>query len=100
MSELPKATNSLALGSLIVGIIGLLMVCCGGMLGLSWFGIPMGVIAIVLGFVGLSQIKTSGEAGEGLAYGGIATGALTLIMFFVVFFGVVALIIGANLAQM
>jgi peptidyl-prolyl cis-trans isomerase B (cyclophilin B) len=49
----------------------------------------VGAIAgVAMGFVALSQIKKTGEQGRGLAIGGIAVGAVELVL------GVVLVIIG------
>ncbi len=61
----PQAgTNSLAIGSLIASLVGVI-----------WGGDRL--IGIVLGVVALNQIKQSNQGGRGLAVAGIAVGALT-----------------------
>jgi hypothetical protein len=62
-----QGTNTMAIGSLIASIIGVL---CG--IG--------SLIGIVLGVVALNQIKQSREGGHGLAIAGIAVGAFTLLV--------------------
>ena len=37
-----------------------------------------GIISLVLGFIGLSQIKANGERGRGFAIGGIVIAAVTV----------------------
>lgn len=60
-------TNSLAIASLVLSILGL---CCG--IG--------SIVGIVLGFVARSQIRTSGQAGDGMALAGIIIGFVTLVL--------------------
>jgi peptidyl-prolyl cis-trans isomerase B (cyclophilin B) len=57
----PK-TNVLAIVSLVISILG------------------FNVIAIILGAIGLSQIKKTGEKGRGLAIAGIIIGAVSLVL--------------------
>lgn len=78
-----KSTNNLALASMICGIAGLvLMWFCG-------IGFLPAVAAVVLGFVGRSQINQAGgtSGGAGLAMTGIITGcvAIGLSVLFLVF---------------
>ncbi len=58
----PAGTNSLAIGSLIASLVG---VICG--IG--------SIIGIVLGVIALNQIKQNNQGGRGLAIAGIAVGA-------------------------
>lgn len=83
----PAAQNkTLAIVSLVVGILGL-TICCGGV-------IP-NIVAIVLGFMARGKAKSnpSEYGGAGLAAGGIVTGvlglllSLLLLIFFVFFNG-------------
>ncbi|WSQ14473.1 DUF4190 domain-containing protein [Streptomyces sp. NBC_01231] len=61
-------TNGLAVASLICGIIGLL-----------FFNMVLGPVAIVLGAVGLRQAGAKG--GAGMAKAGIVLGILDLVVF-------------------
>jgi hypothetical protein len=65
-----RRTNNLAAASLVASIIGILPFC-GGILS---------IVGIVLGAIGLNQIKKTGEAGYGLAVAGIAVGVVTLVI--------------------
>ena len=68
-------TNGKATASLVTGIASLVLSwCCG--LGV------VGVVAIVLGVKARSEIRASGgrEQGDGLALGGIVTGALAVVL--------------------
>jgi len=55
-------TNGLAIASLITGLLGL------------------NVLAIIFGFIALSQIKKTGQGGRGMAIAGIIIGFATLII--------------------
>jgi hypothetical protein len=73
MSQQPK-TNTLAIISLICGILSLpLLFCC--------YGMPFNLIGLVTGIIALSQTKgdPEGQTGRGLAIGGIATSLLSLV---------------------
>jgi hypothetical protein len=61
-------TNGLAIASLICGIIGLI-----------FFNVILGPIAIVLGFVGMRQAAAKG--GAGMAKAGIILGVIDLVIF-------------------
>lgn len=63
-------TNGLAIGSLVASALGLL---CG--IG--------SIVGIVLGIIALNQVKQRNEGGRGLAIAGIAVGAATLVISFV-----------------
>ena len=64
------ATNSLAVVSLVAGII-------------SWFMCPFvgGILAVITGHVARSQIKRSGEGGGGLATAGLILGYLHVALY-------------------
>lgn len=63
----PSGTNTLAIGSLVASVIGLL---CG--IG--------SIIGIVLGVIALNQIKQTRQGGYGLAVAGIVVGAASLVI--------------------
>jgi hypothetical protein len=69
-SQAPPQTSGLAIGSMICGILGFLTA------GLT--GLP----AVILGHIGLSQIKKSGGAlgGGGFAITGLITGYITVLI--------------------
>jgi hypothetical protein len=69
-------TNSLAITSLVLGIVSLPLLFCYGS------GIPFGIAAIVTGLIGRNQIKASNglERGEGLALAGIITGGIGAVL--------------------
>src|SRR5690349_22208603 len=69
-----QQSQALAVGSMITGILGLILGC---------FGPLPGIAAIILGGMALSQIKKSPETngGKPLAIIGIVTGSLTLVFY-------------------
>jgi hypothetical protein len=69
----PRRGNGLAVAALVVGIFALLL--CWTIIG----GIGLGLIALVLGVIGLSRSRSDGASGGGLAIGGIALGMLGVI---------------------
>ncbi|MGV0750528.1 DUF4190 domain-containing protein [Mycolicibacter minnesotensis] len=62
-----QKTNVLAVSSLVVSLLGLVF----------W---PLGVAGVILGGVALSQIKSTGEAGHGMAVAGTAIGAVAVTL--------------------
>lgn len=84
-------TNQLALWSMITGIASLTV---------GWvIPLPFGVAAVILGHIGLSQVKKTGEQGRTYAITGLVTGYVSIgigiiaIVLIVLFFG--ALLLGA-----
>ncbi len=71
-------TNTMALLSLIFGILGIITF-------IVLIGYLFAILAIIFGILGLSQIKSSGESGSGMAIAGIICGAIPiLILIFVI----------------
>ncbi|WP_067531867.1 DUF4190 domain-containing protein [Nocardia crassostreae] len=85
----PMGTNGMAIASLIVSILGLsTMLFCF---------LPIGsLVGLILGAVGLNQVKQSGQDGRGLALGGIWVGAAGLAIGVVLWVFVGAAIIGGS----
>jgi len=71
---LAKPSQGLAIGSMVTGILGIVLSC---------FGPLSGIAAIVLGGVALAQIKKSPQTtgGKPFAIAGIVTGALTVLFY-------------------
>tara|TARA_B100001093_G_scaffold232362_1_gene222771 strand:- start:1043 stop:1330 length:288 start_codon:yes stop_codon:yes gene_type:complete len=65
--------NGMAIASLVLGILGLVFTFFG-------FGLILGIIAVVLGHIQKSNIKTSPEiyGGDGIALGGLITGYISI----------------------
>ena len=83
-------TNQLSLWSMITGIASLTV---------GWvIPLPFGVAAVILGHLGLSQVKKTGEQGRTYAITGLVTGYVSIaigiiaIVLIALFFG--ALILG------
>ena len=81
----PTYTNPLAIGSLVSGVIGVMLTfmcfCCGPF---ALVGGVAGLVAVVLGLIALSQIKAGKGSGRGLAIGGIICGILVPLLLLVV----------------
>ena len=71
----PPRTNGLAIASLVTGILAIVPGCCCGL-----FGIPLSIIAVVMGLVGMSQINASQGryVGKGLAIAGLSCGGVAI----------------------
>ncbi len=70
-------TETLAIISLVVGILSVPMsFCC------SFFGIPLSITAVIMGVIAIGNINKDPQQleGKGMAIGGIATGAFGLVM--------------------
>jgi hypothetical protein len=69
-----QQSQALAIGSMVTGILGLMFGC---------FGPVPGVVAVVLGWMALSQIKKAPETtgGKPMAIIGIVTGSLTIVFY-------------------
>jgi hypothetical protein len=63
----PQKTNGFAIASLVLGILG----PCGLVIGL--------ILAIVFGFIGLSQTKDGREKGRGMAIAGLVCSGLWIV---------------------
>ncbi|MEY4322814.1 MAG: hypothetical protein RL410_595 [Actinomycetota bacterium] len=72
----PGKNNTLAVTSFVLGIAGVVV---------SWFliGIPS-TLAIICGHISLRQMRTSGEAGRGMALTGLILGYTILAMYIVI----------------
>lgn len=67
----PK-TNSMAVASMVISIIGAAGLCAYGVGGL------LGIVGAILGHVARRQIRDRGEAGDGMALAGIIVGWVAL----------------------
>jgi len=69
-----SGSNPMAIAALVLGILSILTSCL-------WFvAAPLGIAAIVLGFLGRGKAKRGQARQGGLATAGIVTGALGLIL--------------------
>ncbi|MFE0749418.1 DUF4190 domain-containing protein [Gordonia sp. NPDC058843] len=75
-----KSTNGKAIAALICGIVGVVsLIAC---LFFSFFlSIPVGIAAVVLGFMARRDIEQSGgtQSGSGMGLAGIITGSLAIV---------------------
>ena len=71
----PVKKNSLAVTSLILGILAVVTINFIGILGML-----CAVGAIVCGFIGLSQVKKTNEGGKNMAIVGIVLGFAAFIL--------------------
>jgi hypothetical protein len=67
--------QTLATISLVLGILGVVTICCYG-------GLPLGTAAVITGAFAMNQEKNDPDryGGRGLAIGGIITGAISLVI--------------------
>jgi hypothetical protein len=76
-------TNVLSIVSLVAGILGFLSTCVGIIPFLGWvcsgIGGLFGIAALVLGFLGMNQVKKTAERGKGMAIAGIVLGGLAVL---------------------
>ena len=68
-------SSGLAIASLVTGILSLFPGCCCGL-----FGIPLSIIALVMGIVSISQINASGGqiGGKNMAIAGSILGGVAI----------------------
>ncbi len=71
-----KSTNGKAIGALISGIVGLVMLAACFLISF-----PVGIAAVVLGFMARREVEQTGDTqtGSGMALAGIITGALAIV---------------------
>ncbi|CAM5730826.1 hypothetical protein MAUB1S_02430 [Mycolicibacterium aubagnense] len=85
-APVPK-TNGLAIASLVCSLLGLATCAATSILG------------VIFGHLAKSQIKQSGEEGEGMALAGLIVGYIGLAIFALIalfYFGLIALIVGTS----
>ena len=75
-------TNTLAIISLVTGIVGLLVSCTAIIPVIGWFSLicvaPCGLAALITGIIAAVKVKKSGEKGKGMAIIGIIFGVIAL----------------------
>ena len=64
----PRKQNSMALTSFIISLVGLIIA-----------GLPCGIVAIILGIVGLVKFDATKEKGKGFAIAGLVIGVIDVI---------------------
>lgn len=68
-------SEGLAITSMVLGIVGLLSVCCCTLLS----G-PLGIAATITGFIGLSKANDGSAGGKGMAVAGVVLGIITILL--------------------
>ena len=67
-------TNALAIVALVFGILSLTIGCC------CWTHIPLGITAVICGFIGMNKAKETGS-GNGMALAGLICGGIALVLY-------------------
>ncbi|MBB5870489.1 hypothetical protein F4553_003868 [Allocatelliglobosispora scoriae] len=67
-------TNGMAIAAMVLGIVGLVLLCCYGLGGL------VGLVGAILGHVSMKQIRERGENGRGMALAGVITGWSAVVL--------------------
>ncbi|MET1019076.1 MAG: DUF4190 domain-containing protein [Microterricola sp.] len=76
----PESTNVLSIVAFVLSLIG------------------FNVIAIVLGFIGLSQVKKTGQRGRGFAIAAVIIGFAYIVLFALIFIPLMLLAVSGNVA--
>lgn len=63
-----RKQNSMALASFILALVGLIVA-----------GLPCGVVAVILGIVGLVKFDATKEKGKGFAIAGLVVGVIDIV---------------------
>jgi hypothetical protein len=74
MEKSSEKTSSLAITSLVLGIVSIPLLFLWGI------GTLFGIAALVLGIIALNRINKTKSSGKGMAIAGIATGGFTLLV--------------------
>lgn len=64
----PRKQNAMALASFILALVGLIVA-----------GLPCGIVAVILGIVGLVKFDAAKEKGKGFAIAGLVVGVIDVI---------------------
>jgi hypothetical protein len=74
--------SGLAIASLVTGILSLFPGCCCGL-----FGIPLSIVALVMGIISIQQINASGGqiGGKNMAIAGTVLGGIAIAIDIVMF---------------
>ena len=100
------STNRLAIIAFILALLTLSSFCIGvapiPLTGLVCYpaAVLLGIAALVFGFRGLRQIRATGQRGKRLAWFGVLSGALTILMIlFLITVTLIILLYGMNAVQ-
>ncbi len=89
-AAMPRPTNGMAIASMVVSISGALLLFCYG------FGGLLGLAGAILGHISRRQLRTSGEAGDGMALAGVIVGWIVLGLAVVIVVAVVILVVNLD----
>ncbi|MCS3780227.1 DUF4190 domain-containing protein [Tsukamurella ocularis] len=81
-------TNSLAVAALVCGILSFPLGCAYGL------GIATAIAAVVLGIIGMKQVKVSGQSGHGMALAGVILGGVYIALFIIAI--IIIVVVAAN----
>ncbi|RZU63764.1 uncharacterized protein DUF4190 [Microterricola gilva] len=76
----PESTNVLSVVAFVLSLVG------------------FNVIAIVLGFIGLSQVKKTGQRGRGFALAAVIIGFASIVLFALIFIPLVVMAASSSVA--
>ncbi|WP_415971832.1 DUF4190 domain-containing protein [Rhodococcus sp. 077-4] len=83
--QVPAATNTLAIVSMVLAI-----------LGLTFLPLFASICAVVCGHIARGQIKRTGEGGSGFATAGLVIGYVTIALFVVIVGAIIIFAIAAS----
>lgn len=77
--------NTLGLVSMILGIAAIPLICC------FYLGVPVGIAAAVMGFMGKQKADQGQATNRGQAMAGLITGAIAAVLGIILFVLVIAI---------
>ena len=83
--QAPTPTNTLAIVSLVLAI-----------LGLTFLPLLASICAVVCGHISRGQIKRTGEGGSGLATAGLVIGYVSIALFVIIVAGIILFAVAAS----
>lgn len=69
-----QPSNGMGLTAMILGIVALPLVCC------FYLGIPVGIVAVVMGFLGKQKADRGEATNRGQAMAGLICGAIAAVL--------------------
>ncbi|MEV5597450.1 DUF4190 domain-containing protein [Streptomyces sp. NPDC052496] len=74
---MPQPSNAMAVTALVLGVLGVVL---GLVVFLFWMSWLPALLAVVFGFVGLSQVRKGRARGRGMALAGVILGGIGLLI--------------------